>query len=342
LILVSKLVWYSICIIKYNIFVFAGVLSIKMKNMLKYIPILALLLFSCSRNPSDYGESPTTGNIKISVDETFRTIIDDEIKVFESLYIYGKIKPDYKPEIQTFNDLIKDSVHLIVASRKLTNDEKQYFNNKKIFPKETPIALDAVALIVNNGNNDTLLSVKNLRKILMGEITSWKQLNPKSNNNEAIKIVFDNTNSSTVRYVIDSITHSNKLSGNLSALTYNLDVVDFVSKNPNTIGIIGVSWVSDRKDSTVKSFLKKVKVMYVSRDDNATVDNSYQPYQAYIATNKYPLRRNIYVIDCDPKTGLASGFAGFLASDRGQRIILKAGILPVTQPIRLINVRNDF
>jgi phosphate transport system substrate-binding protein len=125
-------------------------------------------------------------------------------------------------------------------------------------------------------------------------------------------------------------------------LKYTPDVVEFISRNAEAIGIIGVSWVSDRTDSTTMTFLKKVKVMYVSRSEQPTIDNSYQPYQAYIAKRLYPLTRDIYVINIDPKNGLAGGFAAFLASDRGQRIILKAGILPATQPVRIVELNNNF
>ncbi len=309
----------------------------------KYIWLLMVLILFvfCSRNPADFGDTPTTGNIKISVDETFKTIIDDEVKVFEKIYVYAKVTPQYKPEVQTFNDLLKDSVRLIVASRKLNNKEKKHFKNKNIFPKETKIAIDGIALIVNNENTDSLITINALKKILLGEITVWKQLNPKSKLKD-IRVVFDNTNSSTVRFIIDSVTHTNKLSETISAMNFNTDVVNFVSKTPNSIGIIGVSWVSDNSDSTALSFLRKVKVMYVSKENVATIDNSYQPYQAYIATKLYPLRREIYIIDCDPHTGLASGFASFIASDRGQRIILKAGILPATQTVRIVNLRNEW
>lgn len=316
-------------------------ISFFLSRILLNIAVISVLFIGCSRNPANYGESPTTGNIKISVDETFKTIIDDEVSVFEKIYVYAKIHPLYKPEVESFNDLFKDSVRLIVASRMLTNDEVKSFNSKKIFPKQTKIAYDGVALIVNKENSDTIISVTNVRKIMLGEIKDWKQLNSKSGFKD-IKVVFDNTNSSTVRYIIDSITKTNKLASNLSALKNNSEVIDFVSKNPNSIGVIGVSWVSDRTDSTSLSFLKKIKVMYVSRENVATYENSYQPYQAYIAKNLYPFRRDIYVINCDPKNGLPGGFAAFLASDRGQRVILKAGILPATQTVRIVNVKNYF
>lgn len=82
--------------------------------------------------------------------------------------------------------------------------------------------------------------------------------------------------------------------------------------------------------------------MAVSREDIATIENSYKPYQAYIALNNYPLCRNIYAILNDPRNGLASGFASFLTSDRGQKIILKTGIVPATQPVRIVNINKNF
>lgn len=310
------------------------------KNFYCSCIIILLFVFGC-KPKTHYNDTPTTGAISISVDETFKPIAQSEIDVFEGIYNYASINPSYNSEIDAFNLLLKDSVRLIFSSRKLTDQEKGYFESKKFFPKEIKIAIDAIAIIVNPKNTDTIISVETLKQILTGKIKDWKQINSKSKL-ENVKLVFDNPNSSTIHFVLDSVCKGDKLSDNVSALNYNPDVVDFVSKTPNAIGIIGVSWVSDRDDTTALSFLNKVKVMAVSRETKATYQNSFQPYQAYIATNQYPLTRNIYIIISEPRTGLASGFTSFVASERGQRIILKSGILPATQPIRLINVIDNF
>ena len=60
-----------------------------------------------------------------------------------------------------------------------------------------------------------------------------------------------------------------------------------------------------------------------------------------MALEQYPLIRNIWMISTDPHLGLADGFISFVSSDKGQRIILKAGLLPAIAPIRLVNIRND-
>jgi phosphate transport system substrate-binding protein len=302
--------------------------------------VLILLACACSNHSQGNSDTPTSGNIKIAADETFAPIIESQIQVFQAIYHFAQITPLYLSEKETFKALLDDSVRVIIASRKLTPKEEVFFQSKKFFPKQTLVAADAITLLVNPKNNDSLMSIKDIKEILNGNIQNWKQLQPSSKLTK-IQVVFDNQGSSTVRYMLDSIGRGDKLSPQLSALTYNKDVVDYVSKNINAIGIIGVNWVSDHSDSTSMSFLGKVKIVRISADTKATLDNSYKPYQAYIAQKKYPLIRYLYAINADPRMGLASGFAAFIASDRGQRIILKAGLLPATQPLRIIKT-DDF
>ena len=118
------------------------------------------------------------------------------------------------------------------------------------------------------------------------------------------------------------------------------ELIDYVARTPDAIGIIGVNWLSDRNDSTGLSFSKEVRLMSVSAADKAMPDNSYKPYQAYLYYGDYPLARSIYALLNDPRSALPRGFASFHASDRGQRIILKSGLVPATQPVRVVNIKD--
>ena len=232
------------------------------------LSLFLTLLYSCNNSSEKYTDTPVSGNIMIAVDETFQPIADSEIKVFEGLYDNAKLNAFYCTEKLAFDKLLKDSVRLIIASRKLNEIEKKYFNDKKFFPKEVKIATDAIALIVHLENKDTLISINDLKDILTGKTTKWNQLVPASKLNDIV-LVFDNQSSSTVRLIIDSVCKGSKLSGKITALDKNKEVVDFVYRNHNAIGIIGVSWVSNRSDSTCLSFLDKVKVMGVSKEMKA-------------------------------------------------------------------------
>lgn len=307
--------------------------------------LLVLTVFalgSCrDRKPKDkYTDTATAGFVSISADESFRNIVQQEVDVFESIYTMAGINPIYTNEVDAINLLLKDSVRLAISTRTLTDAERQNLESRKFFPRDIKIATDAIALIVNKRNPDSLISLSDLGRILTGEMTQWKQLNPKSSLG-AFQLVFDNQNSSTVRYALDSLCHGKPLSENVYAQQDNTGVIDFVSKSPDAIGVIGVSWVGSQSDSTNLSFSERVTVMAVSREPEATPDNSYKPYQAYIALGQYPLVRDVYAILNDPRSGLSSGFATFLASDRGQRIILRAGLIPATQNVRIVNVREN-
>lgn len=305
------------------------------------ITAVVVLLHSCGGSSNKSGDTPTSGSATIYVDQTFAPIISQEIEVFEGIYQKAKLTPKYVSETAALNALLKDSTHIIVTSRMLTSKEVSYFKSKSLFPRTSRIATDGIALIINRQNKDSLISVDQIRKMLVGEIDSWSQISSGSGLGK-LKIIFDNQNSSTVRYLLDSLCHGKPISSQISALTTNEDVVGYVAKTPNAIGIIGVSWISNRKDSTCMSFLDKIRVMAVSYASKATRDNSYQPYQAYLATRDYPLTRNIYTIVTDPSSGLPTGFASFVSGEKGQRIILRAGVFPATQPVRVIQVNNDF
>lgn len=301
--------------------------------------LICTALAACNRS-GEITDTPTSGNLKISVDESFAPIIDSHVYTFQKLYKYAKVTALYKPEGEVIKDLLTDSVRLAIVSRKLTPSEMQVFEKIKITPRVTKVAIDGVAFIVHPSNFDTLLAIPQLRDIFTGKNTSWKQVNPKSKLSD-ITIVFDNNNSSTARYVIDSINQKQPLPTKSFASKSNPALIDYVANNPNAIGVIGVNWISDFDDSTAIGFLKRIKVVAVGRKMNPTQpDTYYQPFQGYLASGDYPFRRDLYIISREARAGLGTGFASFVAGDKGQRIFLKSGLVPATMPIRLVNIRE--
>jgi phosphate transport system substrate-binding protein len=310
---------------------------------LKWSACFISLLFITSCNQSQNqgpDDTPTSGNINISVDETFKPIIDTEINTFQSIYTYAKINAAYKPEGKAFEDLLNDSVSLIIATRDLTPQEKKHFEDLKLYPKVTKIAYDAVTFVTNKSNPDTLFTDDQVKKIITGEINSWNQLNPKAIHSP-IQLIFDNNNSGTFRFLKEYVGNQN-VSKNSSAANSSNAVIDYVSKNKNALGVLSVTWITDRRDSTMMSFVNKVNVVEISPPDSSVGRGDfYKPYQAYIATKYYPLWRTVYIVSREARAGLATGFSSFVAGDKGQRIILKSGLVPASQPVRLVELRNN-
>jgi phosphate transport system substrate-binding protein len=302
---------------------------------------LVFTLFSCQNKIKDkFTDTYTEGVIPIAVDINFQPIIQEELDVFESIYPKAGVVPTYTNEGDAINLLLKDSVRLVIATRPLSVNEEASLISKKFEPHSYKLATDGVALIVNNRNPDSLISVSQIRNILTGQTKNWKDIYPTSKLGK-IQVIFDNQNSSTVRYAIDSICNGKPLSTKLNAQKTNLEVIDIVSKTPNSIGIIGVNWLGNHKDTTNLSFKNEVRVMAVSSESVATDENSYKPFQAYLFYGYYPLTRSVFIILNDPRSSLPSGLTKFLTSDRGQRIILKSGLVPASQPVRIVHTKDN-
>lgn len=279
-------------------------------------------------------DTPTAGSIKIAVDESLRPLLDAEVSTFEALYKRASIETVYLPEAEAVNALMNDSVRLAVVTRKFTNEERDYFKTIKITPTELDVALSAVALIVHRDNPDTLINMNQLRALLQGKISRWSDLGSK--NNAQIEIVFDNPNSGLIRHLKDSVARVQTLPSNTFAAENNEGVIDHVSGNINALGLIGLEWISDKDDSTSNSFLERIRVMSVAGDST-----HFKPFQAYLALKYYPLSRKITILSREARSGLGSGFMAFVASEKGQRIVLKAGLVPVTMPLRVVEVNRS-
>jgi len=309
---------------------------------LKFTYIFFILtLFSCQNKVKDkYTDTFTSGVIQIAVDQNFQPIIQEELDVFKAMNPKAGIIPHFTNEVEAMNLFLKDSVRVVIATRPISDKEMSFFKSKTFYPHSYKLATDGIALIINNHNADSLITVSQIRKILSGEVTNWNEIFPNSKLGK-FEVVFDNANSSTIRYAIDSICNGKPLSKKLYAQKTNSEVINVVSKTPNAIGIIGVNWLGNAKDTTNLSFKSDVRVMGVSAEATATKANSYKPFQAYLFYGYYPLTRSIYVLVNDPRGSLPSGLTSFLTSDRGQRIILKSGLVPATQPVRIVHVKDE-
>jgi phosphate transport system substrate-binding protein len=306
-----------------------------MKKIMKLVIVIALFAGCVERDRTGkVVDTPTAGTIKVAVDESLRPLIDAEIKAFEGIYHNAHIEVTYVSEGDAIEALLTDSVRLAIVTRKLLKSEEQSLNDQTIFPHQLKMATGGIALIANRQYPDTLITMDELTKILEGNIKTLHA--PKNNVPTLSVVVFDQPNSGIVRFLRDSVTAFDTLPDYCFAVENNSSVVEYVSKSPHVLGLIDVSWISDRDDSTSNSFLNSVRVLAVSGDSGF-----FQPYQAYIAQGTYPLVRDIVMISREARSGLASGFMTFVASDKGQRIVLKSGLVPATMPIRIIEINHE-
>lgn len=310
----------------------------KLKNILLAISIISI--YACGTKNSKELDTPTSGEINVIADESFAPILDAELAAFQASYKNAKINIKYLPEDYAIKAFLEDSSRLIFITRELNKEELKFFSSRNITSHTLHIATDGVTFITNPSNPDSLLTLNQIKSIMSGKVTKWSDLGKNKSNNNPITITFDQNNGSNLRYAKEEL-NLNLENKNLFVSGTNKNVIDYVSNNKNAIGVIGMNWVSDRDDSTMLSFLKKIKVVGISKYENPNDESEYyQPYQAYVAQKFYPLTRKLYVISREPRNGLGTGFSAYLAGDKGQRIILKSGLYPATAPVRLINIKR--
>ncbi len=303
-----------------------------------------------------------SGSATVFCDDGFRNILDEEIEVFEYSYPQSSIIPFYVSEGAAIDTLMADGTQAIIATRELTKDQIDYMKSKyKRVVRQKCVAVDAVALITNKKNPVGALSMTEVGDILNGKITRWDQL--AGNDTTAIKVVFDNAESSTVSYLKDKfLPEGKKLSetANTFAQENNAQVFDVVKTDPDALGVISVSWLGDdlsvakkvpmdqrmedyqnENDTIASQLTSEVNIIKIS---NPTQENdfspvAFKPYQAYIYSGEYPLVRKVYMISTASNSTVMHSFYVFMTGFVGQKIITKTGILPYQMNPRVVELK---
>jgi phosphate transport system substrate-binding protein len=179
---------------------------------------IGLIFAACNNPASDNAKKQAAKDttLRISVDESFQPVIQEEIKVFESSYPDTKVVVEYKPEAACIRDLEKDSTKIIIISRELSGEETKFFDKKIEFkPEFGQLAKDAIAVIVNEQTPDTTFTVEELKKLLVGK------------GNSKLNVAIDgNTATSTVRYLKDSLLNGAAFGKNVTGAKNSEDLIN--------------------------------------------------------------------------------------------------------------------
>ena len=305
-----------------------------MKSVLILFLSIALFQIGCNRQnmnaPED--DSPKKGTLHISVDESFKPVMEEQIRMYEASFPEANIIASYKPEAECFRDFFTDSLtKMIFVTRGLSEKEDKYLHDSlHYYPAYASVASDAVSIIVNKNSTDTLFTLDRLQQQLLGKI----------NRNQTI--VFDGLNAtSTVRFITDSVLKGNRFDTSVvKAAASSNEVIKYVSNNENAIGLIGINWIGNPEEPAQLEKLKQVKIAYVQCDlcdDKPFV----KPMQENILNHRYPLVRSLYYILKENYMGLGTGFSSFLKFERGQLIFKRAYLGPVMDfELRNVNINK--
>jgi phosphate transport system substrate-binding protein len=304
-----------------------------------FLVVTILVFFACSNSNEPKKELIDNNRISVAVDESLRPVIEAEEMVFEAMNDKKQIDFIYTNPAEAMRLMLADSCKLAIIPRKANAIEQATIDQEQYKFSQIKIAIDALAFIVNKENTDTNFTVSQIKQLMDGTATEWSQIFSK-NKLRKLQVVFDNPGSGATQYFKDSLLNGKDLAKHCFAVNSNPEVIDYVEKNKNAIGIIGLNWISDKDDSKMKGFLNRIKVVEVIPRKITYESLTYKPIQANVAIRQYPFCREIFVIGRQANLTLGNDFLNFIVSDQGQRIILKAGLVPAKAPIRILQITN--
>lgn len=320
-----------------------------MKNNIMYIFVFSMMIFFSGCKFDEIKSVTTTGELTIVVDENVEPLMKAEIAEFERLNPEAKVKIKVAPTKVAKADLINGETKFIVVTRNFDDEEKAVLEKNKTEVKEYPIAVDGIGFIVNPKNPVKKVTSNDLKNIFTGKFTKWTEIKSeqdKSQDEEAgkffkgsidkIKLFIQRKNSSTYDYVLDSILKKTEYSNTAVVCSTSAQVLFNVRNIENAIGIINMNWLTTGNADTIDSTVKTLKVSRIG--DNGRQYDFAEFHQGLIYNASYPYRRTIYVFSTEQDMKLSSGFITFLLHNEGQKVVLKNSLVPVSQPVRTIQI----
>jgi phosphate transport system substrate-binding protein len=285
--------------------------------------IFILCLFSCQNKDPKEMRTPVVGKMEIWCDESLKTIIQQHEEVFESSYKYADLDVKYADELTILKKFYGDSTDVIIMARMLDSTIMKALNKQSYFPRQYKFGKSAIAFVTNKSNPKVQYEYKEILKLL-------------SEDGQGQSIAIENMNSGIASELL-RYTKKEKLSSNVYALKNKDEIFEWLNKNPNGIGIIDWCELSDSDDPIAQARLQKVKLLQIKND--STFGKYVEPYQ-YNLNGLYPFTRDLFIIRKLGVSDVSLGFASFVCEERGQKILLKAGLLPEYQTERWIEFKG--
>jgi len=309
----------------------------EMKKIMLFAAVLSLITFSACGYTVKKSAS-TTGELTVGVDEGISPVVQEEASEFMRLNNEAKVTLNIKTTKEVIADLNNGTYKSVVVGRDLTKEEADIFAANKIELKKSAFALDGIGVIVNPKNPLTKLNFNELKRIFSGEQKEWKDLDGDNKDvyTGKIKVFIARKNASVHDIFKERVLAGAEFGANDIICSTSSQMMREIKENVDAIGFISMAWITVSND-TLDESVKPLKIASVDPGTGA-IGNYVGLHQGYIANKTYPLVTEAFIFSTDFSMNLSVGFSSFMSSYDGQRIVLKSGLVPVTQPVKIIQL----
>ncbi len=208
--------------------------------------------------------------------------------------------------------LINGTTDICEASRPMKDAEKAEVRSKRGAPAvETRVALDALAVYVNEKNPLQELSIPALHKIYVGETKNWKDV---GGADHAIVLYGRENNSGTYGYFKEHVLQDKDFAASVQTLAGTSAVVSAVKSDVYGIGYGGIA------------YLEGIRAIKVKKDDASP---AITPSLKTAQDGTYPIARFLYFYTAGAPTGTAKRFVDWVRGPEGQAVIEQVGYYPL-------------
>ncbi len=317
------------------------------------LAMLAALATGCARVPA---ESPTRGALRVAAAESHAPLAAREAARFTSLYSDAQVQVRKTTTREAYVALFADSVRLAVVDRPPNAEEQQAIEELGLEIQEVPIAEDALGIVVNKANALESLSTGEIAALLSGLVADWRQVDG-AGLSGPVTLVTTGRNSGAWELLAGNFFAAHGPIRPGVVASSQSDVLARVAADPRALGVVSVAALKEPVNSNVAAASAASTTTAAGwapgvgasqRSGNvralaiAGVDSLGQPvrhalHQANIHLGFYPLHYPVYVV-FNTKSLLAAGFSAFVASAPGQKLVLAAGLVPATMPVRIVQL----
>ena len=199
----------------------------------------AVLAWSCQQQPT---VSTTKGTVAVECDESLFPTMQFQAEDFHNTYPEATIQLHSVEAREAVVNFMNDSIRSIVLGRPFNKEELDFIKSASIDYEGYKVAYDAVVVLIHKQNPDTTMRVSELDSIYSGMRTRWT-----TGKKQLIDAYIGSVNSSVDEVFRAVILKGRPFGATITRLASSEMIVEAVKKNPNAIGLVGLSWMRDHE-----------------------------------------------------------------------------------------------
>jgi phosphate transport system substrate-binding protein len=289
--------------------------------------LLLIQFFACTNSIKPKQTQKNADTLTVWADTSLMVFANEHKKAFENAGKPPCINLVFKNETEIVTALLNGKIQAAFLQRLLSPAEASAIEKlADFYPKQYTTSYDAFVFVSSTKNAFDSLSLDNIESILKG----------KSN----LNLVVENKRALSVQYMKSRFNLSNDGLSHLFTQNSTSELFNYLKSNPNAIGIIPFSYISDVESESIAEMLNGLKVLSINYLDSTKKRITVLPSQSTIASREYPFVNPIVFINSNMPFKSGINFVNYLFKPKAQRLTLKLGLCPAIFPGREIKINT--